>query len=104
MRLTDRLVVLDSDDEPVVSSVRCYMGHKGGGMTGNTEYQPIYYQERASAIVSLPETIGRLVLSNPTGYKVRHRNLIYRVVSAQARYRSHGRLNHMTLDLERPST
>lgn len=104
MRLTDRLVVLDSNDEPVVSSVPCYMGHKGGGMTGNTDYQAIYYQERASAIVSLPEMIGRLVLSNPTGYQVRHRNLIYRVVSAQARYRSHGRLHHMTLDLERPGT
>lgn len=104
MRLTDRLDVLDDLDEPVGGPFPCYMGHKGGTMTGDTDYQPLYYEERAVALVKLPEELGRLILTSPTGYRVRHRNLIYRVTAAQARYRSRGRLHHMTLDLERPTT
>lgn len=103
MRLTDRLVVLPAvGDEPVGGPYPCHMGHKGGAMVGDTDYQAIYYQERAAAIVKLPDDLARLILGNPTGYRVRHRNNIYRVTSSQARYRTHGRLHHVTLDLERP--
>lgn len=95
MRLTDECQVLTSRGGPVGGPRPCMFGHTGGdvGLDGTL----LRYTESARVIVGPdPELAG-----DARDLRVEHNGVTYRVMAILPRYRTHGRLHHVSLDLER---
>lgn len=95
MRLTDTCTI-QRDGTAIGGTRPCTFGHTGG----ETPFLPGHtrYIETARLIVGPdPELAG---LSDPTRVKVTHKGKTYKVTAILPRYRTHGRLHHVSLDLE----
>ena len=95
MRLTDTCEVT-RNGTVIGGPRRCSFGHTGGDvptLAGHTRYI-----ETARVIVDPDESLA--AVANVDGYGVRHKSKHYRVTAILPRYRSHGRLHHVSLDLE----
>ena len=95
MRLTDECQVLRPSDAPQGGARPCSFGHTGGDVsfTDGTRYQ-----EQARVIVGPDPELA--AVDNVNGWKVEHKGKRYEVRAILPRYRSHGRLHHISLDLE----
>lgn len=94
MRLTDECQVATSNGDPVGGPRPCMFGHTGGdvGLDGTR----LRYTETARVIVGGdPELAG-----DARDLRVEHNGVTYRVTAILPRYRTHGRLHHVSLDLE----
>ena len=99
MRLTDRCTIT-AGYLTVAADTPCHMGHVGGDRPFDPSW-PSKYQETARVIVGpLRELTG---VNTPADYRVQHQGVTYKVTAILPRYRSHGRLHHVSLDLERVS-
>lgn len=95
MRLTDTCTI--TRDGTTVGGVRrCSFGHTGGS-TG-LESGSMRYIETARMIVEPDPSLAEI--STPTRLKVIHNGRTYQVTAILPRYRTHGRLHHVSLDLQ----
>lgn len=96
MRLTDECQILRASGQPYGGTRRCSFGHTAGDtpdLAGHTRYK-----ETARVIVE-PD-VQLVQVANPNGWQVVHKSKTYNVTGVLPRYRSHGRLHHVSLDLE----
>lgn len=97
MRLTDECQILRQTGQPYGDPRRCSFGHTAGeapfleGHVGR-------YKETARVIVGPDEELVQV--ANPNGWQVVHKTKTYNITGVLPRYRSHGRLHHISLDLE----
>ena len=99
MRLTDRCTI-SLNGVPVFTSTRCSFVHVEGDRQFDPEW-PSKYLETARVIVGPFYALTRI--NTPDGYRVEHHGVSYKVTAIFPRYRSHGRLHHVSLDLSRVS-
>lgn len=95
MRLTDVCQIKTHAGGDVGGPRRCTFGHTGGdvGLDGTR----LRYTESARVIVGPdPDLAG-----DARDLRVEHNGVTYRVMAILPRYRTHGRLHHVSLDLER---
>lgn len=96
MRLTDECQILSPNAQPYGGTRRCSFGHTAGDtpdLAGHTRYK-----ETARVLVEPDEQLVQV--ANPNGWQVVHKTKTYNVTGVLPRYRSHGRLHHISLDLE----
>lgn len=97
MRLTDECQILSPNAQPYGDPRRCEFGHTAGE-TSADEWHAARYKETARVIVGPDPALVQVV--NPNGWQVVHKTKTYNVTGVLPRYRSHGRLHHISLDLE----
>lgn len=97
MRLTDECQVLTHTGQPYGEPRRCMFGHTAGD-TPFLEGHAGRYKETARVIVGPDEQLVQV--ANPNGWQVVHKTKTYNITGVLPRYRSHGRLHHISLDLE----
>lgn len=96
MRLTDTCQVFRPSDAPFGDPRQCSFGHTGGDVSltdGHTRYQ-----EQARVIVGPDPALA--AVPNVNGWKVEHKGKRYAVTAILPRYKTHGRLHHISLDLQ----
>lgn len=96
MRLTDTCQVRKGGN-PIGGPRPCSFGHTGGE-TPNLAGHVSRYIETARVIVG-PDT-NLAAVANVNGWQVEHKGKTYTVTAILPRYRTHGRLHHISLDLE----
>lgn len=97
MRLTDECQILTHNGQPYGDPRRCSFGHTAGE-SPFLEGHAARYKETARVIVEPDPALVQVV--NPNGWQVVHKTKTYNVTGVLPRYRSHGRLHHVSLDLE----
>lgn len=97
MRLTDECQILTHNGQPYGDPRRCMFGHTAGD-TPFLEGHVGRYKETARVIVGPDAELVQV--ANPNGWQVVHKTKTYNVTGVLPRYRSHGRLHHISLDLE----
>ena len=95
MRLTDRCEVTQ-DGTTVGGSRPCSFGHTGGGV--GVEAGHIRYREEARVIIGPDAQLA--AVADPGRLRVRHKDRTYNVTAILPRYRTHGRLHHVSLDVQ----
>lgn len=95
MRLTDTCTVT-RDGTTIGGARACMFGHTAGdtGLEGGQ----LRYVEQARVIVGPDPAI--LSTTDPNRLRVVHRGRAYQVTSILPRYKTHGRLHHISLDLQ----
>ena len=99
MRLTDRCSI-SRNNQTLYGSTPCAFVHVEGDRHPDPEW-PSKYLETARIIVGpLAQLVG---VNTPADHRVEHKGVTYKVSAIFPRYRAHGRLHHVSLDLERVS-
>ena len=96
MKLTDTCQITRNGN-PQGGPRRCAFGHTGG----DTPFLPGHvsrYIETARVLVEADPELA--AVANPDGWEVVHKSKTYTVTAILPRYRTHGRLHHVSLDLE----
>lgn len=96
MRLTDRCTIRRNGAQ-VGEPVRCSFGHVGGERPFDAMW-PTKYKETARVIVGPLAYLA--AITTPAGWTVLHHGNEYKITAVLPRFRSHGRLHHVSLDLE----
>lgn len=96
MKLTDTCQIT-RNGSPRGGPRRCMFGHTGGETPLEAGHVNRYI-ETARVIVE-PDPVLAAV-ANPDGWGVVHKGKTYTVTAILPRYRTHGRLHHVSLDLK----
>lgn len=96
MRLTDTCQ-LTRLGQPRGGPRRCAFGHTGGETPMEAGHVNRYIETARVLVEPDPDLAA---VANPDGWEVVHKGKTYTVTAILPRYRTHGRLHHVSLDLQ----
>lgn len=95
MRLTDRCTI-HSNGAQIGTPARCEFRHVSGQVLVDPSYTAT--AEVARVLVEPRDELARI--TNVSGWTVKHHGQEYRVTAVLPRYRTLGRLHHVSIDLK----